>query len=91
VDDADQHSNNAFNDQLAMNGYQVVITAADGASIILDSADIARSSNYIMANSLGEQTLPDEYWPLRLVGPAVSGTTSISKIVSIELVLLGRP
>jgi len=86
VDDADQHSDNAFNDELATGGYQVVIAATDGHSVSIDSREIIRNSNYIVANSLDGQPLPDEYWPLRLVGPAVSGQTSIAKIAGISLV-----
>ncbi len=88
VDDADQHSNEAFNDELAQSGYQVVITAGDGATVTIDSADIIRNSDYIIANLLDEFPIPetDDKWPLRLVGPAVSGSSSIGNIVSIELV-----
>ena len=88
VDDADQHSYNAFNNELALAGYQVVITAADGHSVTIDSRDIIRNNNYIVANTLNGALIPesDDNWPLRLVGPAVSGETSISKIVSIKLV-----
>jgi DMSO/TMAO reductase YedYZ molybdopterin-dependent catalytic subunit len=86
VDDADQHSDNAFNDELATGGYRVVITATDGHSVSIDSREIIRNSNYIVANSLDGQPLPDEDWPLRLVGPAVGGQTSIAKIAGISLV-----
>jgi uncharacterized repeat protein (TIGR02059 family) len=91
VDDLDQHSSNAFNADLAQAGYQVVITADDGYSVTLDSKDIGRNNNYIVANSLNGQTLPDDddNWPLRLVGTAVSGETSIARIVSIELIGTG--
>jgi DMSO/TMAO reductase YedYZ molybdopterin-dependent catalytic subunit len=87
VDDEDQHSDNAFNDDLALAGYEVVITATDGYSVAFDSADIARSSDYIVANSLNGSHIPDtdDNWPLKLVGPAVSGGQSISQIVRIEL------
>jgi DMSO/TMAO reductase YedYZ molybdopterin-dependent catalytic subunit len=88
VDDADQHSNNAFNDDLAESGYQVVITAEDGYSVTIDSEDIIRNSNYIIANSLNGVLLDEsgDDWPLKLVGPAVTGSKSISKIASIRLV-----
>ena len=88
VDDDDQHSNDAFNDELARAGYQVVITAEDGHSVTIDSADIIRNSEYIVANSLNGVPIPesDSNWPLRLVGPAVTGSKSISQIVRIELV-----
>lgn len=88
VDDADQHSDKAFNDALAKAGYKVIITAADGYSVTIDSRDIIRNNNYIVANTLNGTTIPESSsdWPLRLVGPAVKGSTSISKIVSIRLV-----
>jgi DMSO/TMAO reductase YedYZ molybdopterin-dependent catalytic subunit/frataxin-like iron-binding protein CyaY len=87
VDDADQHSDNAFNDDLALAGYRVVITAVDGYSVTINSQDIIRNSDYIIANSLNGAHIPDTdgNWPLRLVGPAVSGGQSISQIVRIEL------
>ena len=52
VDDDDQHSNDAFNEELAVAGYYVVITAADGNSVTIDSKDIIRNSDYIVANTL---------------------------------------
>ena len=87
VDDEDQHSDNAFNDDLALAGYRVVITAEDGYSVTIDSQDIIRNNDYIVANTLDGAHIPDtdDDWPLRLVGPAVSGSLSISRIVSIEL------
>lgn len=87
VDDADQHSDHAFNTELATAGYNVVITASDGYSVTIDSADIIRNSNYIIANSLNGELIPDtgSDWPLKLVGPAVTGSNSISKIARIEL------
>jgi len=87
VDDEDQHSKEAFNDELAKSGYQVVLVAADGYAVSIDSKDIIRSNNYIVANTLGGVPIPesDSSWPLRLVGPAVSGKTSIAQIERIEL------
>lgn len=86
VDDEDQHTDNAFNDELAEAGYQIVITATDGYQVTIDSRDIIRSRDYIVANTLDELPLPDDYWPLRLVGPAVDEEMSIWMIERIELV-----
>lgn len=88
VNDTDLHSPTAFDDELAMAGYDVVITSAGGKSVTIDSRDIIRNSNYIIANSLNGTPIPDSSsdWPLRLVGPAVTGATSVSGIASIELV-----
>ena len=88
VDDADQHSDNSFNDELAAKGYNVVITAADGHSATISSKSIIRNNNYIVANTLNGITIPetDSDWPLKLVGPSVSDSISISQIKSIKLV-----
>ncbi|MGI6575593.1 MAG: S-layer homology domain-containing protein [bacterium] len=88
VDDDDQHSDNAFSNELAEAGYQVVLTAADGYSVSIDSGDIIRNKNYIVANTLNGAPILESSgdWPLRLVGPAVSGSTSIGGIIKMELV-----
>jgi hypothetical protein len=66
----------------------VVITAGDGASVTIDSTNIIRNNNYIVANTLNEFPIPesDDNWPLRLVGPAVSGSSSIGNVISIKLI-----
>jgi DMSO/TMAO reductase YedYZ molybdopterin-dependent catalytic subunit len=91
VDDQDLHSDNAFNDELARAGYQVVLTAADGYTVTINSADIIRNNDYIVANTLNGDPIPEDSsdWPLRLVGPAVKGGTSISQLARIELVPAG--
>ncbi|MDI6876038.1 MAG: PKD domain-containing protein [Methanomicrobiales archaeon] len=93
VDDADQHSDNAFNDSLAAAGYDVKITALDGATLVVDSRDIVRNNNYIVANTLNGFQIPEESssWPLRLVGPSATGSSSIKGISAIELVPASQP
>ncbi|MBT8508667.1 hypothetical protein AZH53_09645 [Methanomicrobiaceae archaeon CYW5] len=86
VDDADMHSDQAFNEDLALEGYDVVITAADGYSVTLNSQDVIRSTDYIVANSVGGLTLPEGDWPLKLVGANVSRRQSVGEIVKIELI-----
>lgn len=87
VDDQDLHSNDAFNNDLANAGYQVVITSGDGKTVTINSQDIIRNNNYIIANTLDGVILADDdtNWPLRLVGPSVSGSDSLGNIVSIKL------
>ena len=87
VDDEDEHSSNAFNLELARAGYDIVITAADGSVVTIDSENIDRNADYIVANTIDGTPIPesDKSWPLRLVGPAATGSQSISGIVSIEL------
>jgi len=87
VDDDDLHSKDAFNEELARAGYDVVLMAKDGHFVTIDSRDIIRSTDYIIANSLDGVTFSesDKNWPLRLVGPTLSGAEQISGIVRIEL------
>jgi DMSO/TMAO reductase YedYZ molybdopterin-dependent catalytic subunit len=87
VDDDDMHSDSAFNDELAEVGYWVVITNDDGNSVTINSTSIIRNTNYIVANTLNGENIPDsdEDWPLVLAGPA---SVSISKITKIELLKL---
>jgi PKD repeat protein len=88
VDDADQHSANAFNTTLAQNGYNVIITGTDGYSTIIDSRKLIRNSNYLIANSLNGTHIneTDTNWPLRLTGANVTGTATIKGVKSIRLV-----
>jgi len=92
VDDADQHSDAAFNDTLATNGYRVIVTGSDGFSTEIDSRLIVRNSNYIVANSLNGAHIDesDENWPLRLTGANVSGTAIVKKVASIRLMRYGE-
>ncbi len=87
VDDADQHSDNAFNNSLATAGYRVVITAGDGYNTTIDSTKIIRNSNYIVANSLNGSHIAetDSNWPLRLTGVNVTGGSVVKNISSIRL------
>ncbi|MEQ8200944.1 MAG: PKD domain-containing protein [Syntrophomonadaceae bacterium] len=87
VDDSDQHSDHAFNETLAQAGYRVVITATDNYSTTIDSPSIIRNSDYIIANTLDGVSLAEDsgYWPLKLVGPAVSKKASVGQIAKIEL------
>jgi DMSO/TMAO reductase YedYZ molybdopterin-dependent catalytic subunit len=88
VDDQDQHSNDAFNTELAKAGYNIVLTAADGYSITIHSTEIIRNKDYIVASLLDGNPIAEASsdWPLKLVGPGVHGARSIAQIVKIELV-----
>jgi uncharacterized repeat protein (TIGR02543 family) len=85
VDDADPLT---FNDSLAAIGYDVKITAIDGYNKTFSIADIARNDTRIIANKYNAYTLPPNRFPIRFVGPGLSGSLMVSKIVKIELVNL---
>ena len=83
VDDADAAS---FNDPLATLGYTVRVTAVDGYNKSVNSSDVARSANYIIADRLNGAPLPETMWPLRLVGASVPPHLSVAKVAQIGLV-----
>jgi len=87
VDDADQHSDNAYNETKALDGYNITVIATDGYSVTFDSRDTIRSTNYIVANSLNGTPISenDPSWPLRLVGQNVTGSKIVKKVSMIKL------
>jgi len=85
VDDENPHEGKAFNDALVQEGYEVKIVAVDGYSVILPISNIARRNNIIVAYQLNGQFLPEEYWPLRLVGEGLTGKEQVGQIKEIEV------
>jgi DMSO/TMAO reductase YedYZ molybdopterin-dependent catalytic subunit len=90
VDDDVQHGEGAFNDGLASAGYDVTIIASDGYSKTFASADVARNDNMIIANKLNGEELPENRYPLRLVGPDLSGGQKVGMITEIQLLNLPK-
>jgi len=87
VDDEVQHGDGAFNDALAEAGYMVEVVAADGYTVTLDSRLVARNDEVILAYLLDGAPLPEDYWPLRLVGQALEQSSWVSSVVAIRLLL----
>ena len=88
VDDGVQHGEGAFNDGLAVAGYDIMVTASDGYSKTFASADVARNDNMIVANKLNGEDLPEDRYPLRLVGPSLTGGQKVGMISEIQLLNL---
>ncbi|MEW5748332.1 MAG: hypothetical protein AB1793_06065 [Candidatus Thermoplasmatota archaeon] len=74
-----------FNDLLAFAGYSVRVTAEDGYNKVFTSMQVARNDSIIVANKLDGEPLPDEEWPLRIVGDWLSGSMKVSQVVNISL------
>ena len=85
VDDEVKHGSDAFNDELAGEGYAITVIAADGASVTFDSEAIARNDGVIVANKVDGQLLSGDEGPVKLVGLELSGGESIEDIVEIYL------
>ena len=86
VDDDVQHGPGAFNAALATDGYDVKVIATDGYSKTFASADVARNDDMIIANMLNGLPLPEDKYPLKLVGPDLTSGQKVSQIATIELV-----
>jgi DMSO/TMAO reductase YedYZ molybdopterin-dependent catalytic subunit len=83
VDDANIHGPGAFNDGLY---YDVKVSAEDGYSYTFPSTDIARNNDYILANKLNGNPLPEDKYPLKLVNPNfTAGGPSVAQIARIDL------
>jgi len=72
VDDKKLHGPGAYNAAAARMGYDIVIETAAGKVVTIDSRDIAGKQTVILAGKVDGGELPDEYFPLRLVGPGLS-------------------
>ena len=93
VDDENPHVGQSYNDTLAAEGYDIVITNDNGESVTLDSRLTIRNSNYIIANELNDHliNLEEDDWPLKLTGENITGVDSIGNITKIELVFGDEP
>jgi PKD repeat protein len=88
VDDADQHSNNAYNEELAEAGYDIVVMGSGGFTKVFDSVPTIRSNDFIVANTKnGAHILESDAtnWPLKLVGTQATGGKSVGGIHTIIL------
>ena len=72
VDDQKRHGAGAYNAALARKGYDIVIETTTGKVVTIDSRDIAGKQDIVLAGKVDGGELPDEYFPLRLVGPGLS-------------------
>jgi DMSO/TMAO reductase YedYZ molybdopterin-dependent catalytic subunit len=72
VDDGKKHDAGAYNAKLAKRGYDIQLETARGEVVTIDSRDIAGKSSVVLTSKVDGGELPDEYFPLRLVGPGLS-------------------
>jgi DMSO/TMAO reductase YedYZ molybdopterin-dependent catalytic subunit len=72
VDDQKKHDAGAYNAKLAKQGYDIQIETTTGDVVTIDSRDIAGKDSIVLSSKVDGGELPDEYFPLRLVGPGLS-------------------
>ncbi len=87
VDDDVSHDGPAYNRDLAEAGYQVKLSSAGGTSVEVDSKTMYYKRDILIAYKLNGEALPDEYWPLRLVGEGLPADGMIGQITQIEAIL----
>lgn len=85
VDDADSHSENAYNHALAEAGYTVDLIASDGFTVTLDSKLINDNNDILVAFQVNEAELPESYYPLRLVGVGLDKSQMVGQIAKIQV------
>lgn len=72
VDDRVKHDAGAYNARLARRGYAIQLETNAGKVVTIDSRDIAGKASVVLSSKVDGGELPDEYFPLRLVGPGLS-------------------
>jgi len=87
VDDDVVHEGPAYNRELAQAGYLVRIVTADGTSLEIASETMYYNKELIVAFELDGEALPQEYWPLRIVGEGIDASDMVGQITEIEALL----
>jgi hypothetical protein len=86
IDDKGDINRMEFNDTLAIQGYTVKVSSGNGDCCEFTSLRVLRNSNIIVANMLNGAQLPEPYWPLKLVGSALSEDEMICNIAEIQII-----
>jgi DMSO/TMAO reductase YedYZ molybdopterin-dependent catalytic subunit len=89
ADDEVKHQGPAFNEALAKAGYKVEVVAKDGYKASLDSAPLARQNDVLVASLVNDNPLPEQYFPLRLVGAPLQKNEMVGAISEIDLKIPG--
>jgi DMSO/TMAO reductase YedYZ molybdopterin-dependent catalytic subunit len=83
VDDNNSHEGNAYNDALSDAGYNVDVVGSDGYTITLNSKLIKRNNDILVAFTVNDAELPEQYYPLRLVGSGLQNSQMVGQITRI--------
>jgi len=86
MDDAIKHDGPAFNQELADAGYSIQIIATDGYSVTLESPQVSRNNQLVLAYQVNENPLPDKYFPLRLVGDDLQKNQLVGHVAEIKMI-----
>jgi DMSO/TMAO reductase YedYZ molybdopterin-dependent catalytic subunit len=86
IDDKGDINRMEFNDTLAIQGYTVKVINENGGYREFTSLRVLRNSNIIVANTLNGAPLPEQYWPLKLVGSELSDDEMLRNVVEIQVI-----
>lgn len=80
----------SYKEDVALAGYKVKVSAADGFSITLDSRELHENDDVIIATMKDGETLPEKEWPMVIVWDkdaevVPEGIKAVRNIVSLEL------
>jgi len=86
TDDSVKHDGPAFSQAMADTGYSIQIIASDGYSVTLESPQVSRNNQIILAYQVNENPLPDKYFPLRLVGDELQNNQRVGQVAEIKMI-----
>ena len=86
LDGGNPHGDDAYDDALAEAGYTLEVIAADGYRGTIESSLFHRNDSILVANQMDGAALPDDEFPLRLVGEGLTGGQLVSQVT----VIVGR-
>ncbi len=61
------------------------VVAGDGYTVTFDAARVKRNDNIIVAYKVNDNPLPEEYFPLRLVGADLQKNEMVGMIARIDV------
>lgn len=85
VDDGVIHDDRAYNDDFAVAGYFIELFAVDGYNISISSEVSHFNEDIILASEVNGEPLPEEQYPLRLVGGGLENKDMIGQVAQIIL------
>ena len=86
VDDTqDTHDAASFNTALADKGYNIHVVGKDGTIEEFTSAEVKNNTNIILAFRRDGAPLPENQWPLKVVGSNVVSSRQVGQVFKIKL------
>jgi hypothetical protein len=85
VDDEISHEGPAFNRDLVKTGYTIDVISTDGYTVTFDAERVQYNKNIMVAYKVNDNALPEEYFPLRLVGEDLDKKEMVGMISQIKV------